>query len=57
MNEDRITVKNALLKGDLFTKLSAVLMGAGIAGHRQIIKGAVVLLLSSYLWKSLSWGL
>ena len=45
MNEDRITVKNALLKGDLFTKLSAVLMGAGIAGHRQIIKGAVVLLM------------
>ncbi len=45
MNEDRITVKNALLKGDLFTKLSAVLMGVGIAGHRQIIKGAVVLLM------------
>ena len=45
MNEDRISVKNALIKGDLFTKLSAVIMGAGIAGHRQIVKGAVILLL------------
>ena len=45
MNEDRISVKNALIKGDLLTKLSAVIMGAGIAGHRQIVKGAVILLL------------
>ena len=45
MNEDRISVKNALIKGDLFTKLSVVIMGAGIAGHRQIVKGAVILLL------------
>ena len=50
MNEDRITVKNALLKGDLFTKLSAVLMGAGIAGHRQIIKGAVVTEAQGKVW-------
>ena len=45
MNEDRITVKNALIKGDLLTKLSAVIMGAGTAGHRQIVKGAGILFL------------
>ena len=50
MIEDRITVKNALINGDLLTKLSAVVMGAGIAGHKQIIKGAVVLLLEIAFW-------
>ena len=50
MTKDRITVGNALINGDLFTKLSAVLMGAGIAGHRQIIKGAVVFLLEIAFW-------
>ena len=45
MKEDRITVLNALKNGDLFTRLSAVFMGAGMLGHRQIVKGALVLLL------------
>ena len=45
MNEDRITVRNALKDGDLFTRLSAVLLGAGMLGHRQIVKGVLVLLL------------
>ena len=50
MSKDRITVRNALINGDLFTKLSAVLMGAGIFGHKQIIKGAVVFLLEIAFW-------
>ena len=29
MNEDRISVKNALIKGDLLTKLSAVIITFG----------------------------
>ena len=45
MKEDRITVLNALRNGDLFTRLSAVFMGAGMLGHRQIVKGVLVLLL------------
>lgn len=44
MDEDRITVHNALKDGDLSTRLSAVFMGAGMLGHRQVVKGALVLL-------------
>ena len=50
MKEDRVTVKNALVHGDLLTKISAVIMGAGIAGHKQILKGAVVLLMEIAFW-------
>ena len=45
MKEDRITVLNALKNGDLFTRLSAVFMGAGMLGHRQIMKGILILLI------------
>ena len=50
MDEDRISVGNALKRGDLFTRLSAVLMGAGMLGHRQVLKGAVVLLVEVAFW-------
>ncbi len=50
MKEDRVTVKNALVHGDLLTKISAVIMGAGIAGHKQILKGAVVLMMEIAFW-------
>ena len=45
MNENRITVWTALRHGDLFTRLSAVIMGAGLIGHRQRVKGILVLVL------------
>ena len=44
MKDNKISVKNALIHGDLFTKLSAVVMGAGLFGHKQIVKGVIVLL-------------
>ena len=50
MNEDRITVRNALAHGDLYTRLSAVLMGAGLLGHRQIVKGVLVFLFEVVFW-------
>lgn len=50
MNEDRITVKNALKHGDLYTKLSAVFMGAGMLWHRQIVKGVLVFLFEIAFW-------
>ena len=43
MNEERITVREALTHGDLYTRLSAVFMGAGLLGHRQRAKGVLVL--------------
>ena len=45
MKEDRITVRNALRHGDLYTKLSAVFMRAGMLWHRQIVKGVLVFLI------------
>ena len=50
MNEDRTSVRNALKHGDLFTRLSAVLMGAGMLGHRQIVKGLLTLLIEIAFW-------
>ncbi len=44
MKGNRITVGQALLHGDLYTKLSALFMGAGMIGHRQIVKGIIVFL-------------
>ena len=41
---DRYTVVRALKRGDIFTRLSAVVMGLGLAGHRQIVKGIFVML-------------
>ena len=50
MDEDRITVSNAIKHGDLFTRLSAVVMGAGMIGHRQVVKGVIVLLFEIAFW-------
>ncbi|MBQ9007202.1 MAG: sugar ABC transporter permease [Atopobiaceae bacterium] len=50
MNEDQINVRNALKDGDLFTRLSAVVMGAGMFGHKQVVKGVVVLLIEIAFW-------
>lgn len=45
VGEKTITVKNALMRGDMWTRLSAVIMGAGLFGHRQRIKGILVFLI------------
>lgn len=37
------TLKNAVVKGDIFTKLSILIMGAGNLAHKQIIKGIMFL--------------
>lgn len=34
---------NAISKGDIWTKLSMIIMGAGIAAHKQVVKGVLVL--------------
>ena len=47
MKERKITAINALRHGDLLTRLSAVLMGIGIIGHGQLVKGLLVLLLEA----------
>ncbi|MBQ2233067.1 MAG: sugar ABC transporter permease [Erysipelotrichaceae bacterium] len=44
MENNRSSVKNALLHGDLYTRLSAIIMGIGLIGHKQIVKGIMVLL-------------
>jgi arabinogalactan oligomer/maltooligosaccharide transport system permease protein len=44
MENKRVSVARALVNGDLLTKLSALLMGVGIAGHGQIVKGILVFL-------------
>lgn len=41
----KISVGNAVRYGDLWTKLSMILMGAGMFGHQQKIKGAFVFLI------------
>lgn len=41
----KISVSNAVKYGDLWTKLSMILMGAGLYGHQQKIKGAIVFLI------------
>ena len=44
LQKEKITVGKALVNGDLYTKLSAVIMGAGLIGHKQVAKGVMVLL-------------
>lgn len=41
MQNDDITVKNALLEGGIFTKLSFIIMGFGNIIHKQFIKGFI----------------
>ena len=50
MKEDRISVRNALVYGDVYTKLSVVLMGAGLLFHGQITQGILVLLVEIAFW-------
>ena len=45
MENNRSNVKNALLHGDLYTRLSAIIMGIGLIGHKQIVKGIIILIL------------
>ena len=47
MKEERITIGRALKEGDLFTRLSALIMGAGLLGHRQMVKGILVFLIEA----------
>ena len=44
VRKDEYSVGKAIAKGDLYTKLSAVFMGAGMVGHKQIVKGILVFL-------------
>jgi arabinogalactan oligomer/maltooligosaccharide transport system permease protein len=37
------SLKNAITKGDIWTKISMVVMGAGMAAHKQVVKGIIVL--------------
>ena len=50
MKEDRINVRNALIHGELYTKLSAVFMGAGMLWHGQRFKGILVFILEAAFW-------
>jgi arabinogalactan oligomer/maltooligosaccharide transport system permease protein len=43
LNKEASAVES-FAKGDLYTKLSAVFMGAGLIGHKQIAKGILILL-------------
>jgi len=43
ITKDKINTANALTKGDIWTKLSAAVMGAGMIGHGQIVKGVMTL--------------
>ena len=42
---DKISVKNALTKGDKWTKLSSICMGLGMIKHGQLVKGIAVMIL------------
>ena len=56
MNE-KITLKNAIAKGDSMTKLSMILMGAGMFGHKQKAKGILVFLLeAAFIFYMISTG-
>ena len=37
-------LSSAISKGDVWTKLSMIVMGAGLFGHKQKVKGVIVLL-------------
>ena len=43
MENSQTNVRNALKYGDLYTRLSALVMGAGLMAHKQIVKGLLVL--------------
>ena len=43
MENSQTNVRNALKYGDLYTRLSALVMGAGLMAHKQLVKGLLVL--------------
>ncbi len=45
VNSKKITVGQAITKGDLWTKLSMLFMGAGMFGHKQKVKGIITFLI------------
>ncbi len=52
------TLKNAVVKGDLITKLSIIVMGAGNIAHQQIVKGLLFLgVEAAYIWFMVKSGL
>lgn len=51
------TVTNAVKKGDLFTRISLLIMGFGNLAHKQIVKGLMFLGIEvGYLWYMISYG-
>ncbi len=51
------TVKNALLKGDILTRLSFILLGAGNIARKQIVKGLLFLFTEiCYIYYMISYG-
>ena len=44
MDNRQYRIGDALKHGDLFTRLSAIVMGVGLLGHKQIVKGLAVLM-------------
>ena len=58
LRKEKITAAEALTKGDLYTKLSAVVMGAGMIGHKQAVKGVLVLLVEvAFIFYMISSGI
>ena len=47
MNKKRISVFNAIKNGDLLTWVSMLVMGVGIIGHGQAVKGIIILALEA----------
>ena len=55
--EKLCTVKNAVIKGNIWTKLSMLIMGLGNVAHKQIVKGIVFLGIEvAYLWFMITSG-
>ena len=51
------TVKNALMKGDIVTRLSFILLGAGNIARKQIVKGLIFLFTEiCYIYYMISYG-
>lgn len=51
------TVKNALVKGNVVTKLSMLILGLGNIVHKQIVKGLMFLAIeAAYLYYMISYG-
>lgn len=52
------TVKNAVLKGDIITKISLLIMGFGNIAHKQIAKGLMFLAVEvGYIWFMIQSGI